>query len=290
MKLKTEAFPYPVLSPDTSLDSDYLETAFQCTIETKKDKDIEGNICVNFEYSFILSNEEILTLIEEKKASFMLEVTCSATGFKQMYSLENSTGSLLIPIEKLYNRVVVYPLVVATSVVNNYSSEDLNLEYLVDNDTGGQDFRKFKLNPGDMIAFDEPMVKYFDYEPLGIRSLLRVVLDEEQNQDCYSVDPNQDDELIVRMGTDIKALWDNPQTKEYLFMPVIKDCILVALDEYRVNKEAIQEKKWAKLFLETIDAQHGIDEDTSVDDINLLAQKVSKKFGLMKIKRKVSEE
>ena len=207
-----------------------------------------------------------------------------------MIHRKNRKRKLLQVLQNLYQRVEVSPYVVTISEVKDYFSEDLNPEYLVDDEHGGQEFRKFKLSPGDMIAFDNPTVKYFGYEPLGIRSLLRVVLDEEQDQDCYSIDPNQDDELTVRMGSELKALWDNPQTKEYLFMPVIKDCILVALDEYRVNKEVIQEKKWANLFLEIIDSQHGLDQEASVDELNLLAQKVSKKFGLTKIKRKATTE
>ena len=91
------------------------------------------------------------------------------------------------------------------------------------------------------------------------------------------------------MGSEIKKLWDNTQIREYLFMPVIKDCILVAIDEFRRDKESVQEKRWAKLFLEVIDFEHGIDSDASVDELNLLAQKVSKKFGLSKIKNKVTE-
>ena len=58
MKLKTEAYPYPVLSPDTSPESDYLETEFACTLDVKK-KDNDGKPFVNFAYRFILSNEEI---------------------------------------------------------------------------------------------------------------------------------------------------------------------------------------------------------------------------------------
>ena len=44
------------------------------------------------------------------------------------------------------------------------------------------------------------------------------------------------------------------------------------------------------MFLEIIDSQHGLDQEASVDELNLLAQKVSKKFGLTKIKRKATTE
>jgi hypothetical protein len=289
MKLRTEAFPYPVLSPDTHENNDYIDTAFQCSIDTTQVTDENGTQFIKLEYEILLSNDEIINLIENKTASYMLDITCPATGFKNIYSLASNSGSVSIEIGNLYQRVEIYPLIVVTSKVDDFTSEDLNLEYVYSNETGKDVFRKFQLNPGDMIAFDEPTIKYLDYEPLGLKSLLKVVLDNELDEDSYSIDPNHDNELVVRMGAQIKTLWDNTQTREYLFMPVIKDCILIAIDEYRRDKESVQERKWAKLFLEVIDYEQGIDVDTTIDDLNMIAQKVSKKFGLAKIKSKVIE-
>lgn len=290
MKLKTEAFPYPVLSPYSSSDNDYIDSAFQCTIITSKIKDQSDNEFIKVGYDIILSNNEIKSLIKSKKASYSLEVTCSSTGYKNIFNLETENGFVNIPIVDLYQRVVIYPLIVVLIDIDDYSSEDLNSEYLIANANGSKSFRKFKLKQGDMIAFDEPTVKYLDYEPLGIKSLLKVVLDEELDTDSYSIDTNDDNELIIRMGEDLRKLWGNNDTKELLYMPVIKDCILVALDEYKKDKEGIIEKKWANLFLEIIDRNERLDEDISVNDLNLIAQKISKKFGLLKIKQKVYEQ
>ncbi len=289
MKLRTEAFPYPVLSPETNEDNDYIDTAFQCNIDTSVDKSEDGTQYIKLDYSFLLSNDEIRDLIEKKQASYMLDISCTSTGFKKIYSITSDNGHVSIDIHDLYQRVVIYPLIVITSKVSDFTSKELNPEYILSSKNGKNVYRTFNLNPGDMIAFDEPTIKYLDYEPLGLKSLLKVVLDEELDEDNYSVDPNHDNELIVRMGSEIKKLWDNTKIREYLFMPVIKDCILVAIDEFRRDKESVQEKRWAKLFLEVIDFEHGIDSDASVDELNLLAQKVSKKFGLSKIKNKVTE-
>ena len=287
MKLQTEAFPFPVLSPDIAEANDYQKTEFHCTIEAEKATGPQGENMVNFKCSFVLSNSEITDLIKRKEACYMLEVTCRETGFKQIYSSNDKELVIPIPIGSLYDRVELYPLIVVTSPIQNYTSRDLHEEYWLDPDDPEKGFQTFELNPGDMIAFDEPTIKYFSFESLGIRSLLKVVLDEEQDEDCYEIDPSGDDELKVRMGKEIKSLWDNPETKDYLFMPVIKDAILVALDEYRADKESIQEKKWAKLFIDTIGAQRIIGNE-SVNELNLKAQEVSRNFCLMKIKNKAN--
>ena len=64
MKLKTEAFPYPVLSPYSSSDNDYIDSAFQCTINATKSKDQDGNEFIKIEFDIMLSNDEIKSLIK----------------------------------------------------------------------------------------------------------------------------------------------------------------------------------------------------------------------------------
>ena len=51
MKLRTEAFPYPVLSPETTGDNDYIDSAFQCSIETSKSNRDEKEQKIIFSYN-----------------------------------------------------------------------------------------------------------------------------------------------------------------------------------------------------------------------------------------------
>ncbi len=285
MKLNTEAFPYPVLSPYNFENNDYVKTTFECEINTSIHSENKQNY-IKFEHNISISNKEINVLINNNKAKCMLLIICKSTGFRHMYTLNNLNSVLCIPISKFYERVEVFPLIVTVSDVESYTSEDLNREFLIINNEGKEEFRKFKLKAGDLIAFDNPIRKYIDFKPLGLRSLLKVVLAEEIDPHTYSINPNENDALEIRMGSEFHSLWNKENIKEYLFMAVIKDCILVALDEYRVNKDITQERRWAKLFIDEIDIEHELNEETSVDDLNLLAQKMSKKFTLNKIKKK----
>ena len=175
---------------------------------------------------------------------------------------------------------------VIVSKVDGYTSDDLNNEFLLKNNKGELEFRKFNLKVGDMIAFDDPIIKYIDFKPIGIRSLLKVETDETLSPNLYKIDPSDNEMLTIRMGSEIRSLWNKEHIKEYLQMPVIKDCILIALDEYRIDKDGIKEKKWAKLFIDQIDNEQGLGLNTSIDELNLIAQEVSMKFTLNKIKKK----
>ena len=287
MKLKTEAFPYPVLSPKTFTDkdnkNDYLESFFKCDININKTKD--GKY-IKFEYDIQITNKEIKALVSNKKAKCVLQVISGHTGFRQAYTLDNLNGNFSTLISELYDRVEINPYVVIVSKVDSYTSDDLNDEFLLKNNKGELEFRKFNLKVGDMIAFDDPIIKYIDFKPIGIRSLLKVETDETLSPNLYKIDPSDNEMLTIRMGSEIRSLWNKKHIKEYLQMPVIKDCILIALDEYRMDKDGIKEKKWAKLFIDQIDNEQGLGLNTSIDELNLIAQEVSMKFTLNKIKKK----
>ncbi len=288
MKLNTEAFPYPVLSPYNFVNNDYVDTTFECEINIIKHTENKKDF-IKFEYNILISNKEINILINNKKANCMLLITCKSTGFRHMYTLDNLKGVLSIPISKFYERVEVYPLIVSVSEVDDYTSEDLNPEFLITNKEGKEEYRKFKLKAGDLIAFDNPIRKYIDFKPLGLKSLLKVKLAEDIDPNTYSINPNNDDALEILMGSEFHALWYKENIQEYLHMAVIKDCILVALDEYRKNKDTIEERRWAKLFIDEIDIEQELNEETTVDDLNFLAQKMSMRFTLNKIKKKDKE-
>ena len=50
----------------------------------------------------------------------------------------------------------------------------------------------------------------------------------------------------------------------------------------RKNKDTIEERRWAKLFIDEIDIEQELNEETTVDDLNFLAQKMSMRFTLNK--------
>ena len=284
VKLKTEAYPYPVLSPASRDNNDYEESAFQCLVNDSIDGDNLDEQKIIFSYDFLLSNEELYELIEEKKASFALSITCKATGFKEIFTFENKKGTFSLPIQDFYDAIEVYPIIIAVTEIDDFTSQDLHSEYLISNEDEEDVFRTFKIKSGDLLAFDDPTTTWVGFEKQRIQSLLRVVLDETQEPYTYSIDTDYADVLKVKMSKEIKEMWGNSSQKEYLFMPVIKDCVLAALDAFRTD-EITREKKWAQLFLEAAQKED-IDEETTVDELNVIAQKVSKKISLNYIRSK----
>ena len=57
MKLSTQAFPYPVLSPREDNDTDYKDSSFQCKLNFASEISDNGKFAV--EYSCLIINAEI---------------------------------------------------------------------------------------------------------------------------------------------------------------------------------------------------------------------------------------
>ena len=59
MKLNTEAFPYPVLSPYNFENNDYVKTTFECEINTSIHTENKQNYIKSLYYFLIPVNNEI---------------------------------------------------------------------------------------------------------------------------------------------------------------------------------------------------------------------------------------
>ena len=73
MKLNTQSFPYPVLTNLEGPGADYQDSAFQCSLQFSNS--VSEDNTFEIEYIFMLSNEELLNLIEEEKASYAIEIS-----------------------------------------------------------------------------------------------------------------------------------------------------------------------------------------------------------------------
>ena len=151
MKLNHEAFPYPVLNSEAGAGADYDDCSFQCNLVF--DQKVGDDQAFKVEYEFLLSNEEIETLIEKGSAEYSLHLYCSDTLKREMFPLSKS-GVIELDASELYGKVEFTPLVVVKKPVSAFTSVDLNIEF---GDT------TFDLSIGDIIAVDDTWVKYIEF-------------------------------------------------------------------------------------------------------------------------------
>lgn len=275
MKSIIKAFPYPILGRG----DDYLDSEFQSTIDTRKDI-VGSDEHIFLDYSFLLSNEDIDKLLTAKKASYAIDVHCSDTLFRKVYSV-GANGSIEFENGQLYGKVTFTPLVIAVQNINDFQSDDLNEEF-------GEE--PFSLQVGDIMAIDDPQIRYIEFDKLQFESLVRVETAPEIPDETYRF-RLEEDMITILMGKKFRNVWEICRQEKdkapLLAMSVYKDCIHAAL-EYIIKNEEAEQHKWAralKLKLDTL-GKH-IKEDSDFDELCTQSQQLVAKYGIQRLMRNV---
>jgi hypothetical protein len=277
MKSSLKAFPYPVLG---RLD-DFIGSAFQSIIDFNIEQSSDTDIVV-IRYTFALSNDELSDLLQSGHASFALDVKCTDTLYREVITCESQSGEFKFEDGELYGKVVFEPIIYIKKHVPNFTALDLNDEFKGAN---------YNLAPGDIVAIDDPQVRFIEFNKLKFESLVRVQTSSDIPVDTYRFDLS-DDILIIMMGKDFRRLWDYGREEKdkapYLTMSVYKDCIHAALDFIIKNQDESDNIKWAralKVKLSTLGKSIG--EDSDFNDLNTLAQQLVSKIGIQRLLKNV---
>lgn len=275
MKSIIKAFPYPVLGRG----DDYLNSEFQTTIDVRKDASPETNN-IFLEYSFLLSSDSLTDLIAENKVSYAIDVACTDTLYRRVF-LVGQSGAIEFRDGELYGKVLISPLIVAKTEIKNYFSEDLNEEF-------GDD--PFAISPGDILAYDDPQVKYIEFNKLQFESLVRVETSLEIPEETYRFSL-EEDMITIYMGKKFRHIWDVCREEKdkapMLAMSVYKDCIQAALD-FMIHNEDSESLKWVRaLRLKLNSLGKVISPESDFNDLCIHAQQLVSKYGVQRMLRNV---
>ena len=273
MKLNTQAFPYPVLTSDDGTAADYEDCAFQSTLMFEPEVQEDGTININ--YSFQISNEEISDLIDDNKASFAIDLNCPDTLNREMYFL-NDQGVLTINAFDLYGKVDFTPIVVVRKTVKGFTSVDLNPEF---------DGAIFDLKVGDVIAFDDTLTKYFEFNNQSFDSLVKTRMSDKLEPFSYIVEPTPNF-IYITMGKEMHKLYKEMSAtkhKPVLGMSIFKDVLFLAIQDLITSEDA-DGQQWARSFRTRMhELGFELPEEPEFNQVNLLAQKFVQEIGVQKL-------
>ena len=277
MKLNTQAFPYPVLTSDIGDAADYNDSDFQCSLLFNKEVTDEQKF--DIEYNFQLSNDAILSLIESGSASYSIHLYCADTLKREMFRLEK-VGTLTLDASDLYGKFELTPMVVVKKKVTNFTSEDLNEEF---------GSTTFELSMGDIIAIDDTLIKYIEFNSQSFDSLVKTSVDKDlEDPFSYVIDPTPSI-IRIRLGTEMHKLYKELQSKQHkgiLGMSLFKDIVYLAIDDLIRDPEEAESQLWARSFrskIESLGLELPKEKQRDFNEINLLAQKFVKEIGVEKL-------
>ena len=252
-----KAFPYPVLRPNSD---DYLDCDFQTTVNFSTEKQT-----ILVDVSFAISSPEILEQVELGKAEFVAMVSCRDTYFQHMIRTNERKTQASFAMGDLKGAVVVNPYVIVKSLIQNYTSPDINPEF------GAE---AFSFKEGDVLAQDEPYLVYFDQESFKpITSLFDFVHRDNLPDGEWSIDFDSDHIQIV-LSKKTKETIDNARSSNFknkviLMNSIYFSAVMQAVQKIQHPDKAYEDKKWAKVFEKNA---HNKNCNLENDDAYVIAQ------------------
>ena len=266
MKLKSDMFPYPVLSKELD---DFITGDFEVSISQKKMS--LNSILLTFNFS--LSNSEIDELIKQNKAKFAIHIEGQASSYRKLFFLEKGETRKEIELisESTPKKLFVNMMIIATSAINNYSNKGFNPDYY------GTDFVIPEIEKGSILAYDtmaELQVDFANNEYGSLKSMVRIA---KYNKKYMEVDLDGDViqiNLPERSYLAYVCLSNSSKVQQRLLLTtIILPAITVAIEKIK-RLEVDESKEWYKSLGELLKKIDYNIEDLQEESSMMVAQQL----------------
>lgn len=177
MKLKSEIFPYPVLSSELD---DFSNGKFESRISQKVISFTKIELLIDF----VLENFELNKLIEDGDAVFAIHIEGLASSFRKLYILNKGEWSKKIELssDNVPSKIFINTMIIANNTISNYRNSGFNEEYY------GRHLIIEEIDKGSILAYDtmaELEVNFSNLEKPTLKSMIRVA---SKKQNFMNVD------------------------------------------------------------------------------------------------------
>lgn len=265
MKLISKNYPYPIL---VSGSDDYINSKFEINI-LDGPKELDGEIVL--EVSYILSSEGLMDLIENSKASVIIQVLCPFTSYRKIFVFSQNTLEIRIPKNCLGSKVKFSSYIVANMNMSNFTLEEHNkLYFSVPSEVKKGD----RLAIGDVITFK---LELYD----ALRPVASIITIKEN---CLKKAPEinvdlTNDKIIIYLDSTLfekyKSMREFPELRLYLSVNIVMPAIIEALSEIKWNYTGDLERRW-EISLNKMLKSMNIDIATTELSLYSIANKIFK--------------
>ncbi|MGI9337167.1 MAG: hypothetical protein ACR2P4_01470 [Gammaproteobacteria bacterium] len=262
--LPNKTFPHPVLSRA----DDYPKREFQPTLVFS----LQDEIPV-LDATFQLNEEEILSLVQKGKATYVVEILCPATYMRRVFRTCDNFMQCRFDERELYKQVEVNAFVACTAIAEEFSSPNFNEEFGA---------TKFKLQAGDVLAAAPPQYYWWDTSfRAPLHSVVEIVADPSLSHGDMVIDTSGE-KIQIRMSEGDKqrftVMRQSKELKRYA-MFVYFSAIAEVLRLMAAGGEN-ENSKWYRAVEYKVAAM-GKKIDESSDSFALAQELLKKPFGLI---------
>ena len=233
-----KAWPHPVLRPP-SYGDDYPNAEFEVEIEVKCNKDsTEVEVCAQFE----LSDPDLLQLVEDGEAQYVLLIKAPTTHFRECIPSGNHQLMRKFTSGDLAGKVEFAPFLICSRDILNFAAKGWHSDF---------DGRTFDIATGSVLAEDEPKDYWIETEkegPLGTIFGHKPLPDQPDGS--WACILEEDRVWIVMSPDDAKRYvrareqsYKQPEA-HYLMNGLYLPALLAVLTEVDKHKDHYQEYRW----------------------------------------------
>lgn len=187
MKITERYFPHPVLTYfDDSIDGvfEIEEDSFETILDADKEHyTISGR--------FMLDNVDIIELIDEQKAAYVLHLECGKTRYRQPFHFFENRFSFKVPSDLLDGKVEMQPAVIVKTPIQNYKNSKAHEDFLD---------AEFDLRIGELLAVTYPMEFTVTKSLDSLRNIPSIFsISKNPQYDDVPMEVNFDDNTRIRI-------------------------------------------------------------------------------------------
>lgn len=249
MQIKNnKIFTYPVLS---EMNDDYIDSNFKVSVNAK-----EKNRIIALEIITNITNNDLLNLINQGKASIVCHLECAKTKFRITNVLSLGNNNIELDKTILNGNLEILTTVVANSPIKNYHSNCFNKEY--GNAT-------FNFEIGSILAIANQITIAIDKDIFDLSKVPSII--------SIVKNPNDIKKMQIDMTSDkIRVLLSKEDYNVYihickseLFVPIMHSTIIIPtliyvfeeLKREENNYIEYQQYRWYKALSKAFDKQYG---------------------------------
>lgn len=194
MEIRNRLFPYPVLCLEND---DYVDCEFSVlTNQVEELKDIV------LQFKIEIDNKDLLDLIRDGKAEYIIHVECSNTSFRKVIRSAGNIFEYRIPKSKVNKEVFLVGMIVAKQFIKGFYSTKFNEDY-----EGPVDFEK-----GSIMAYRNlpRIIVLKNYEELASDDAFFTIVKKNSGQDM------EEPVTFDLNGNKIKIYADDSVYNEYI--------------------------------------------------------------------------
>lgn len=276
MAIKPKSFFHPVLS---KFSSDYLPDAVFSVEFIAEIVDNVSRDQVSLGYEVFLNNNSLRDFIIDKRAAIALDIYCGDTMFRELRTVIELEGTLLLPAGLIKGHLDIQPLIVVTDASNSFTFEEISPEYQE---------TTFFLEEGLPLAIAPSVTIPIDFAFSSFKEIVKILHSPILCQkNTYRIDL-VNDQIVVHMGTNAHSAWtmisSDAAQKPVLFFSVYKDCITAVL-EALTQGNSDTEYRWSEHFTDQIEKRNIKlpAKDASFSEINDVALQILGNRGFEKM-------